>query len=246
MLRGVTECTDGTFLVWGETGTTQDGGFPSALPFLMGVDANGQALWCRMYGSQTIAPEEPIVNGVEAGTGFTFSGTGQDEEPWPYVEGPSLASVDMVGDTANGCQLYPINMAAEATHYTVVDSDLHVKDWSTTVGSPVDAQPTALDKLKDVLICGDAYPGVTDIKVKKGPYRLKLFGWNFEPGSRVFIDGVEVPKATFKGSQKKTGMTKLVIKKGQKLKALLPEGQAVAITVVNPNGRESDSFSFTR
>jgi len=41
-------------------------------------------------------------------------------------------------------------------------------------------------------------------------------------------------------------MTKLVIKKGQKLKALLPEGQAVSITVVNPNERESDPFSFTR
>jgi len=246
LLRGITECADGTFLVWGGTGDTQDGGFPSEEPFLMGLDVNGQPLWCRMYGSRTIAPEEVIVNAAETDGGYVFSASGRNETPWPYEYGPSLASVNLTGDTAAGCRLYSITMAAEATHYTVIDSDLHVKDWPAMETIPVQAEPTVIEKMTDVLICGDAYPGVTDIKVKKGPYRLKLFGWNFEPGSRVFIDGVEVPKATFKGSQKKTGMTKLVIKKGKKLKALLPEGQAVSITVVNPDGRESDPFSFTR
>lgn len=103
------------------------------------------------------------------------------------------------------------------------------------------------DRLNKVFqFCGEAYPGIARIKTLKGPFRLKLYGWNFQPGSRVFIDGAEVPAVKFKGQDKKTGMTMLVVKKGRPLKEMVPKAQEVSITVYNPDGKESVEFLYSR
>jgi PKD repeat protein len=73
-----------------------------------------------------------------------------------------------------------------------------------------------------------------------GPFRLKIFGNYFQPGCVVKIDGVAVPQSKFKGS------TAVVAKKGSALKAMVPKGMSVVITVTNPDGGVSNGITFTR
>ena len=96
-------------------------------------------------------------------------------------------------------------------------------------------------------MCGALYPGITSVQKIQNPFRLKVTGWNFEDGCRAFVNGFEVPVTKYKGeSPDGSGRRKLIIGKGPVLKALCPKGESVAITVINPDGRESVSFAYTR
>lgn len=83
-------------------------------------------------------------------------------------------------------------------------------------------------------------PVITDIKKMQNPFRLKIIGYNFHPGCVVKINAVVVQSA-YKSSDK------IIVKKGEVLKALLPKGQAVQITVENTDdGGVSDPKTFVR
>ncbi len=82
---------------------------------------------------------------------------------------------------------------------------------------------------------------VIDFVRKVGrPFRLKIHGSGFLPGARVYIDGAPVPIVKVKRSDL------IVAKKGRALKAMVPRGTPVCITVVNPGGDTTPCYMFTR
>jgi PKD repeat protein len=72
------------------------------------------------------------------------------------------------------------------------------------------------------------------------PFRLKIYGNWFDRGAQVRINGVPVPQTVRKGA------TMIVAKGGETLKALVPEGVPVVVTVHNPDGGISQGSTFTR
>ena len=71
--------------------------------------------------------------------------------------------------------------------------------------------------------------------------RLKIYGVNFHTQCEVKIDGVVVPLTRWKNG------ALVVAKKGGSLKALLPKGVPVQITVENTDdGGVSAPYTFTR
>ncbi|MGC8722526.1 MAG: SBBP repeat-containing protein [Acidobacteriota bacterium] len=84
-------------------------------------------------------------------------------------------------------------------------------------------------------------PTVTAISKLINPFRLKVTGTNFLPGLSVTIgsDTTPWPGVTVKSD------TKLILKKGARLKALFPKGQAVSIRIAYPDGTQGTA-SYTR
>ncbi len=78
------------------------------------------------------------------------------------------------------------------------------------------------------------------VQAKKGPFRVRVFGLGFMRGSTVYINNVAVPHSVAKGT------TLVVAKGGKALKAMIPPGVPVILTVKNPDGGESLSVTFTR
>lgn len=87
-------------------------------------------------------------------------------------------------------------------------------------------------ELRDSVCCGEQWHGIISAQKKTNLLRLKLTGWNFEKGSKVYIDGVKAGKVVFKGTDS-YNRAKIVVK-GSDVKELLPRGQTVCITVKNP------------
>ncbi len=84
-------------------------------------------------------------------------------------------------------------------------------------------------------------PIITRLIKLRGPFRLKIRGENFHPNSTIKIDGVPVPETKYKNG------TKVVAKRGSSLKAMVPKGQTVQITITNnDDGGTSAAFSYTR
>lgn len=84
-------------------------------------------------------------------------------------------------------------------------------------------------------------PSIVSVTKKGSPFRLIVMGENFHPGCVVRIDGNAVPSTSFKNANK------VVAKGGSALKAMLPIGTAVAVTVENTNdGGVSQPFYYTR
>ncbi len=81
---------------------------------------------------------------------------------------------------------------------------------------------------------------IDQVRKVGGPFRLKIYGSGFLPGAWVYIDGAQVPIVKYKGSDL------IVAKKGRALKAMVPRGTPVCVTVVNPNGGTTPCYMFTR
>ncbi len=80
---------------------------------------------------------------------------------------------------------------------------------------------------------------VSAVAAMANPLRLAVTGSGFLGGCHVAINGQEVPKTVFKDAT-------LVVAKGAGLKALVPKGMTVQVSVVNPDGTASAPFPFTR
>jgi photosystem II stability/assembly factor-like uncharacterized protein/PKD repeat protein len=83
-------------------------------------------------------------------------------------------------------------------------------------------------------------PTITSVQKLSSPFRLVINGFNFTTGCNVFINDVQVPSTSFKSS------TKVVAKKGNSLKLLVPKGVRVEIKVRTVDGVESEPFYYTR
>lgn len=72
------------------------------------------------------------------------------------------------------------------------------------------------------------------------PFRIIVKGTSFYPGAWIYVNGAPVPVTTHKS------VVKVVAKGGEALKAMVPKGVAVEITVKNPDGTFSEPFVFVR
>jgi hypothetical protein len=79
---------------------------------------------------------------------------------------------------------------------------------------------------------------ITGVAKLGNPFRLVVTGSGFTNQCAVNVGGVSVPVTAFKGS------TKLVAKGGAALKAMVPRGSTVTITVEGPGGGISNAFNF--
>ncbi len=84
-------------------------------------------------------------------------------------------------------------------------------------------------------------PGITGVTALVGPpFQLKITGTDFQSGFTVTLDGAAPPQVIFKSP------TKILLGGGKTLKAMLPKGTAVCVDVHNPDGGDSDCFTYTR
>lgn len=86
-------------------------------------------------------------------------------------------------------------------------------------------------------------PVLISVRKLANPLRLKLYGGNFHPSSAV--------KIAWEGGQEFFPLVKFkdaftLVAKGSVLKAALPKKTTVRVSVVNPDGQESASVTFTR
>ena len=168
---------------------------------------------------------------------------------WGGPSGACVCGLGTAGDLAPGCSDFdefdesyqPTSVQPIALEILTGDSySLNTCETSTSL---TDSDGPGWS----VKMCGALYPGITSVQKIQNPFRLKVTGWNFEDGCRAFVNGFEVPVTKYKGeSPDGSGRRKLIIGKGPVLKALCPKGESVAITVINPDGRESVSFAYTR
>lgn len=83
-------------------------------------------------------------------------------------------------------------------------------------------------------------PAISIIGKLADPFGLKVSGSNFYSGAVVKINGQPIPQTVYKSS------VKLLAKGGATLKAMLPKGTSVCVTVENPDGGFSQCYPFTR
>jgi hypothetical protein len=84
-------------------------------------------------------------------------------------------------------------------------------------------------------------PSISSVTKKGSPFRLIVMGDNFHPNCIVRIDGNAVPSTSYKSANK------VVAKGGATLKAMVPVGTTVAVTVKNTDdGGISQPFYYTR
>jgi hypothetical protein len=84
-------------------------------------------------------------------------------------------------------------------------------------------------------------PVIQSVSVLHNPFRLDIRGFGFVADSSVQINGVWVPALNQKY------WNQFIAKKGSALKAMVPKGQAVCVTVNGLWGTyKSDCFMFTR
>jgi hypothetical protein len=81
---------------------------------------------------------------------------------------------------------------------------------------------------------------ISSVSKMGSPFRLSLAGGGFLPGAWVYLNGARAPGMSYKGP------SNLMVKGGAALKAMLPQGQPVCITVMNPNGGTTPCFMYTR
>ncbi len=108
----------------------------------------------------------------------------------------------------------------------------------------VDVVVTNPDGQAGTLTGGFTYalpPTITAVAKLPDPFRLKITGSNFSLNCSVSINGQLVPEASWKNS------AKIIVKGGAVLKALLPKGVPVQITVTNNDTLiTSQPFTFQR
>jgi hypothetical protein len=80
---------------------------------------------------------------------------------------------------------------------------------------------------------------VTGVTIQPNPFRLEVLGVGFQEGCAVEIDAAAVPRTIYKDAAR-------VIAKGEGLKAMVPKGIEVALTVVNADGSRSGPFPVVR
>ncbi len=147
-------------------------------------------------------------------TASASGGSGNFKYDWTFGD----------GSTGTGATVTHIYTGPGTMHVSVTATDLS----DTYTGS-------VQSKSFDVTIKPN--PPVITAAVKVGnPFRIKLYGSNFQPNCAVTINGVPVDY-----KYKNSGKLKL-----KHCKSLCPKGVPVAIVVTNPDGGVSNTFMFSR
>lgn len=78
------------------------------------------------------------------------------------------------------------------------------------------------------------------VETRSNPFHLRVYGSDFQPGCKIYINATPVPQTAIKSS------TVVVAKGDQVLKAMLPKGVSVTISVHNPDGGITGGTTFVR
>jgi hypothetical protein len=195
---------------------------------LVKLSEEGALEWAKMYLADFRAPSATGFC-VATGGGLVIVGaTGGDVV---------VLKVDADGGFSDPC-------------VTILDAGL---SWSEEPAAIQDAAATALDgpcsALEGAILprpvslgsSNTICPVIQSVSVLHNPFRLDIRGFGFVADSSVQINGVWVPALNQKY------WNQFIAKKGSALKAMVPKGQAVCVTVNGLWGTyKSDCFVFTR
>lgn len=224
-------------------------GPPPAWPsgFVMKLDFNDEPEWVKLVNDARIPP--PYVSAsfsevfsFQEGYVLSTNGDAYGQPPWLY-------RVDGGASLSAACTDYFLQPQVTAEEIQVlVPCDDTLTTTTSTSYSFCDSAATLVKKklLTSNTVCGVVYPLIVSAKKLVSPLKINILGWNFVANSQVLIDGAAAPATKFQGLDKKSGQTGLVIKGGSRLAKMLPKGQMVCLTVLNPDGLGSECFSFTR
>ena len=155
-------------------------------------------------------------------------------EPDAVVNGPLIVAARATDDVAVQSVAFildgvPMATVASYPFQWTLDGVSLASGTHTITARATDG--TGLTSEDSVVVYKDP-PVVSSITKLANPFRLKVTGSNFQPGCQVFI-GTDI--APWGNVRMKDGGT-LLIKGGASLKARFPRGQAVSISIKNPNG----------
>jgi hypothetical protein len=178
----------------------------------------GRCRWPVMAISPTTLP------GAVIGTPYSQTLTASGGTP-PYDFSLAGGSLPPGWDLSSGGTLAGTASSAGTFAFTVTAADAAGCSTSEDYSLAASAQP----------------PSIASVRKAGNPFRLIVEGADFHPSALVFIDGTQAPSVQVKKP------TKIVAKGGKALKAMVPEGATVTVTVQNPDdGGVSAPFSFTR
>ncbi len=180
-------------------------------------------------------------------------------DKFTYVPAPTLLSIAPTAGSAAGGTSVTLAGTGFQTGATVTVGGVALTGLTITVpnvisgitgahaAGAVDVAVTNPDGQKAILVGGFTYvdpPVITLIKKVTDPpgtFFLKVMGINFHAGAVIKINGAFVPQSIYKsGSQ-------VNAQGGDALKAMLPKGVPVNVTVTNTdNNITSANFSFVR
>lgn len=249
LIDGLKELEDGTIIIKGQV-QFEEYRELSFKPFIAALNQSGEPLWCKVYNGNLYIPHShPSQNTfIETNGSLIFLGNINgdcevDVDPPFFV--PAMVSIEKTGNSSLLCYTskdVPIEREI-LTPCKTDDINLISCEIELLPGEQISAEVKDLN-ISDDVICGDKFPGIISIQKLSSPFRLKLTGWNFEKGCKVYINGEKVGSVEYKGKDK-TNRTKIVLS-GSNLKKKLPKGERVCIQVINPDGNQSDCFYFTR
>ena len=200
------------------------GDFTAALTVQDSAGGSAQDGHLRISAGNTLlaqASGHPLYGNAPLTVAFTSGATGGTPPytySWDFGDGTSPSAEQNPSHTyANDGNFSVVLTVTDAVSRTATDSHLVVN-----VGS----QPGA--------------PVIVKVQKATNPFRLKIFGQNFLVGCTVFIGTQAAPQTLYKSAG-------LVVAKGDTaLKAMLPRGVAVCITVRNPDGTQSECWTYIR
>ena len=186
-----------------------------------GTSATTAADLFTYVAAPTVTGINPRFGSITGGTSVAITGTG-------FQAG---ATVSIGGMPATGVTV------VNATTLTAVTA-AHASPGA------VDVVVTNPDGQAGTLSGGFTYalpPTITAVAKLFDPFRLKITGTNFSPNCSVSINGQLAPEVSWKDS------SKIIVKGGAILKAMLPKGTPVQITVTNNDTLiTSQPFTFAR
>jgi hypothetical protein len=174
------------------------------------------------------------------------SGTGVPGSPEPPDGAMNREAAVTLGWSDTGAASYEVRFGTSQDPPKVAT----VQASSYTVPQALEPGRTYYWKVSSASSCGSA-PGptwsfstrpyaVTGVVKQGNPFRLIVSGSGFVGTCVVKIDGRAVPQTLVRGP------ASLAAKGGDALKAMVPKGTAVSVTVEDPQGGASNAFTYTR
>jgi PKD repeat protein len=175
-----------------------------------------------VYAAPTIRLLQPTAGGMY-GSSVTFQSSVMDD-----------AAVLYVAYTANGLTVG----TATAAPYTFVWNTTGMNGAYSVAATVYDALGRSASSSPITISIGN--PTLDRVVISGSPFKLLVFGSGFQVGAVVKINGVPAPISQVKSS------TLVVAKGGGALKAMLPKGSSVLVTVQNPDGSSTAPLACIR